>query len=92
MTAPLNDLIAMLESLRNNFSVATRHDRKYFKARLKVAKLAIRDCFEYEPTQLQVKKLKAILKGLKKFKIGDDGRLLVTFAKEIKEKVLWIKI
>ena len=88
MTAPLNDLIAMLESLRNNYSVETRHDRKYFKARLKVAKLAIRECFDYDPTQLQVKKLKALLKGLKKFKMGDDGRLLVMFAKEIKEEVL----
>ena len=81
----------MLESLRNNFSVVTRHDRKYFKARLKVAKLAIRECFEYEPTQLQVKNLKALLKGLKKFKMGDDGRLLVLdimFAKEIKGEVL----
>lgn len=91
MTAPLNDLIAMLESLRNNYSVETRHDRKYFKARLKVAKLAIRECFEYEPTQLQVKNLKALLKGLKKFKMGDDGRLLwadIMFVKEIKGEVL----
>jgi len=91
MTAPLNDLIAMLESLRNNFSTQTRHDRKYLKARLKVAKLAVRECFEYEPTQLQVTNLKALLKGLKKFKIGDDGRLLVftiMFVNAIKKDVL----
>ena len=91
MTAPLNDLITMLESLRNNFSVETRHDRKYFKARLKVAKLAIRECFEYEPTQLQVKNLKALLKGLNSVRYGYDCRLLwadIIFAKEIKGDVL----
>ena len=71
----INLIITLMENIALNYSVDSRHDRKFLKARLKALKFALRECFEWELTKGQATIIKGELRYLRQFKRGSNGKL-----------------
>lgn len=75
MTHHIDFIVAIMESIALNYSIETRHDRRYLRSRLKTLKLALKDCFQWELTKGQATIIKGELRYVNKFKLGQNGKL-----------------